>query len=189
MNKNNRTYNDFVVNAITLTTANRYFAENLKDLSALLESIAALEGAKAQVSKLFITFRIVSKSNFAITPLIVQTAGTFADTVDSELKIIDKLLDAAIDDVFGYQRLQPMKVARKVPVNDNAVDTEANFALQFSLEIPSNVLQILNKESETERLQNIYLGLIGHARTLEPIDCVTYWNIDYKTVSKKIILR
>jgi hypothetical protein len=121
---------------------------------------------------------------------VVQTTGTWTDTVDINQYIIDKILDSCIDDVFGYQLLGDKSVSRRVPTNAATSATGLEFAVQRCVEIPGNLLQILNKESETERLQSLFFGVVGNAITASQVIHLKWFTeIHFVGVAKKIILR
>jgi hypothetical protein len=85
--------------------ANLGFAENLTNLYQVIEALLN-SGELAHIKYFRWTIRAKSISNhFALQSLIVQTAGTFADTVNLADREIADLLDAAIDDDFGYKQI------------------------------------------------------------------------------------
>jgi hypothetical protein len=166
------------------------FAENLEALHNLIEGILSVDGYKPKVSSIKIHLRMYSEQVFSIQPIVVQTAGTFSDTVDNANSVVETLLNDAIDDVFGYQRIGNVSTAKRVPTSDASSSSGTELGIQRTVEIPGNILGILNKEVETERLQALYFGFVGimtaNTQNITVESCV---EVTYSTISKKIILR
>jgi hypothetical protein len=169
-----------------------HFVEGLFNLHTTIEGIASADGQKTKVKSIRLTVRAWSRNTFHTMPVIVQTAGTITDTVDLETYFIqDVNLDQVIDDVFGYQNLFPnIKTSRRVPTTNPTADTGYITASEYSVEIPGNILQILNKETETERLQNLHLVLYGGMHADNQV-IILNKRIDIKFINtrKTIILR
>lgn len=144
--------------------AGKAFADNLYNLHDQLEAILAADGQKAKCSRIVAHFRVTSESVFSVAPIIVQTAGNFTDTVDLASGIVDVNLDSCIDDVFGYL-LQGniLPVARRIPSSDSTAASGQEMGREFAYQVPGHIIQLLNKEVETEKLQNLFLGLYGVA--------------------------
>jgi hypothetical protein len=163
--------------------------EYTHNLHALIEAIRSGDGFQPKVAYIRFHLRIYSSDNdlFAFQPVIVQTAGTISDTANVAVTNISAMLDSAIDDVFGHQKIGPMKIGRRIPGNSSA----NNFVgIEVTLEVPANVLEILNREAESERLQNLSFVLVGATQnndTLLSFD--GFVEIAYVEVRKKIILR
>jgi hypothetical protein len=60
--------------------------------------------------------------------------------------------------------------------------------IETTITLPAKVLNILNKESESERLQDLYLGYVGIGDTLTLI-VKTVYAIEYTEVRQKIVIR
>jgi len=171
-------------------SANRGFAQNVKDLHGLVESIRAADGIQIQVSEIRMAVRITGLANkdpFGLVPVAVQTAGTFTSNDSVSYRVIAEMLDQAIDDVFGYQPLSEPKFSRLLVKSDS---TSAYQGLEFTLVIPSNILQLLNKESETERLQTAYVGFVGVVHDTD--DTLTFHvttSVKYTERRKKLVIR
>jgi len=162
----------------------------VKNLSTLVEGILALEGAKPKVQSIQVQLRAYSEENFTLSPFIVQTAGTITDTVDIDAYIQDLTLDPAIDDVFGFQSLGITRNAKRVPSMDASGASGKELAIETTILIPGNVLEIINKEAETERLQNLYLVLITRPKSNnQVIEINTLMVTDFVVVRKGIVLR
>ena len=188
MNKNNRSYLHAEADTVTNVAADKWFTENLLSLSTIMESIAALDGAKAQVKSIRINIRMYSGSVFGIVPLIVQTAGAFTDNNNIAFSTISSI-DDQIDDIFGFQILREFQMSRRVPTSDPTVDTGNTNAIETTLILPQNIVQILNKESETERLQDLYLGFVGWSLEAKQTLVYSISDFKYNVVAKRIILR
>jgi hypothetical protein len=86
--------------------------------------------------------------------------------------------------VFGYDRLGPAKSARRVPTADND-----DYGLEISIPLPNYALQILNKETETERLQNLYIAICGKGTNAFAINLIVDTITEYREQRKTLILR
>jgi hypothetical protein len=183
----------FVIDgAVPCTTSDRSWSENVQDLHDLVESLVSGDGQKPLIKE--VTFQI--RANMAaasfesnghiVQPVVVQTAGTWTSNVDVDTPIEDVCLDGAIDDVFGYQRLgnpQAVKLARRG--NGEA----GRKAVETVRTLPQNILQILNKETETERLQNLYFGLVGKNYGTTNLNFRVFITVKFRMISKRIISR
>ena len=165
---------------------------NFQNLHTAIEGILAADGQKAKVASVSFHQRMYSESVFHYLPLVVQTVGTITDTVDiAASDILDVNLDACINDVFGFQRLRNVtQVARRVPSEDASGAAGLEYGVQTTVMIPGNIIQLLNKESETERLQNLFfVGYIGCTENNQVISIKTWIEISFTGVRKKIVLR
>jgi hypothetical protein len=190
-NKNLR----YAVESITQTNvsfgvagANKEAIESLGDLHTIVENLgSASDGIRKKINKFLIHVRMYSNEQFAVQPLAVQTAGTITDTVDLSGHEADQNLDTAIDDLFGFQKLSPnWKQSRKVPHFDATYD----FGCEFTIEIPQHLRNILNKEAETERLQNLYAVLhIIATQNSQVIRLDVLREIEFYGERKNIVLR
>jgi len=153
------------------------FVENLANLHDLLETIRSEDGNQILASKIRISYRlyepeealVAQAQGYMVVPVAVQTAGTITDTVNLAIPSnIGTMLNTATDDVFGYQLLKkPADVSRTRAGPGNTGDSL--FTVESSVEVPGNLLFILNKETETERLQNIFFCLVGSfAKSTDP---------------------
>ena len=172
-----------------MASTDKGFTDNLIDLSAIVDTIGALNGAKINVKKIRIHLRIYSEETFIYQPLVVQTAGAWTADVTSANYIVDKILDENIDDVFGYQPLTDTKVSRRVPTDVQTDDTGRITGSEITIELPGSILQILNKEAETERLQNLLFGVVGRTNVVQTIKLRLFVAYEYTIVRKKLILR
>ena len=170
---------------------NKHFVEAIQNIHTTVENILSADGQKSKISAFWFTFRLDSEEKFGVLPVIVQTAGTITDTIDLASNIEDVNLDSCIDDVFGYQNLARVtKVARRIPSQDGSAAGGREHGLEFTVQVPGNFIQILNKEVETERLQNLYMVLYGFlADNDQVLHIKTTTEIDFVGVRKTIILR
>lgn len=136
-------------------------------MTSLVEDITPNDGEYAHITKMRVYLRLYSlnlTSPYLACPVVVQTAGTFTDTVDQNLNppTYYMSLDGAISDEFGFQKLQEAKASGIINITDDG-GNELHQTMNFILNIPQNVIRLLNKEANTERLQDVYLGLVGIA--------------------------
>jgi hypothetical protein len=97
----------------------------------------------------------ITGNYFSFLPIVVQTAGTFTSTVDLSAGQVQEHLNSAIDDDFGYQIIGKQSCSKEI--SDSATGTY----VQRRVVIPQNIIQLLNKEVGTERLQSLYFGIAG----------------------------
>jgi hypothetical protein len=126
-----------------------------------------------------------------IQPIIVQTAGTFTDTVAlGPLYSNAAILDACIDDVFGYNRItQRALVGKRMPPDVGHAAPAYIFAAETTIDLPAHVRELLNKETETERLQTLYLGLTGQGVNGDTLNVYCVIDILYTEQKKSIVIR
>jgi hypothetical protein len=169
--------------------ANLAFTENVFSLLSKAESLVG-DGEKPRITSWIITIRMILDEAvldiFTCQPVAVQTAGTFTDTVNLTPGDIDSLLDSSVDDEFGFQTLGDMRVS-KFGCNDG------NYTrIETRVVLPKNILNLINKEVSTERLQDLLFGLVGFqasdpASALLTIKIVN--EIHYSVLRKGITIR
>jgi hypothetical protein len=134
-------------------------------MSTIAEALVS-DGEKPRISSMRIFVRLYKAATadpnglIALQPLVVQTNGTFTDTENQAVHTIAELLDAAIDDEFGFQKLGDLRVSKIKNTTDDG-GNEGHEVLNFQIDIPGNIIGLLNKEVSTERLQNLSFGLAG----------------------------
>jgi hypothetical protein len=142
-------------------TSDKGFANNIINLHDLIEGIKSADGIQIRVQSITIDLRLYGNDGdpaWVFQPLIVQTVGTWTDTVNLAQRVIDEILDQAIDDVFGYQPIGEPRTTRRVfPLGGNTTQQGSEIRIQ----VPMNIISLLNKETETERLQNLLFGIVG----------------------------
>jgi hypothetical protein len=189
MNKNKRNLKchiDHTTDSIADPGANGGFTELVRNtaLQNIIESIRSEDGIHMDVKTMTFNLRIYSEEPFLVVPVLIQTAGTVTETDDQTASVIGELIAATCDDVFGYDRLGPAKSARRVPTADND-----DYGLEISIPLPNYALQILNKETETERLQNLYIAICGKGTNAFAINLIVDTITEYREQRKTLILR
>ena len=160
------------------------FAQNNLNFTTYVEALAG-EGAKAHIKSitLFVRAYTALAGTFVIQPVIVQTAGTFTDTVGIAQAEISEILDAAIDDEFGFQEIGQPNGRKMLPI---IATYDKGF--ERNIIIPQNIINLLNKETSTERLQSIYFGVVGQGQS-SPITMSVGLAIKFRLVDKGITIR
>lgn len=171
--------------------ADLVYVDSLMNLHTAMEGILAADGQKPKVQSVTLTIRAYSNDLFGMCPIIVQTAGSFMDTVDLAGKIVDVNLDSVIDDVYGYQLLhQNVGTSRRLPTDDATASPSNGFGREFTVTLPQNAIQLLNKEIETERLQSLYFAVYGFlTENNQVITLSCNFHVKFKAIRKTIILR
>jgi hypothetical protein len=142
--------------AVSNSTA-RGFAISIANLHSIIENISGGDGNQIVVKSVSLSVRIYDDDSYFIVPVFVQTVGTFSTTADITDSTISLMLDNAVDDVFGTW-VGPVRTARRKGGNDN-------YLVEFDQKLPQHLVNLLNKETETERLQNLSFGLVGKTYT------------------------
>jgi hypothetical protein len=165
------------------------FIENLVDLSSHMETLASEDAQKVIIKDITIWLRTHNLTNvcYFIVPMIVQTAGTFTDTVDIADRIISTILAAAVDDECGYQLLGTPRVAK--PIFGNGAAAVPSWIIDTRIVIPKNIINLLNKQVSTERLQELLVGYYGAAITNNEIYVDGVMEISYLISDKGITIR
>jgi hypothetical protein len=171
--------------------ANKGFADDLQNLHSLMDSIAADDGVRPHASRIRYQILVTSPSPFWAQLIALQTNGNITDVVDIVPSTLDDLIEPMTDDVFGYQKLTESKLSIKSPtLAAGTVHAVNNFCCRLVGNLPGNLLQLLNKETETERLQTLSLALVGKAYTNDQV--ISFWGcleVEFVQIAKKIVLR
>lgn len=190
MKENKRTYHglfDMTV-VMGIAGAGKYFTEKLLELTTQIDAILSADGQKVKATSYLVHLRCFSDDVFLIQPIVLQTAGTYANGVDLTTKIEDTNLDPCVDDVYGYSNIGKASVARRSPPFQD--DEYRAFTVQRTVALPLNILALLAKEGETERLQNLYFGVYGGAAINSQTIFIRGWcEIEFTVIKKSISLR
>lgn len=192
MNAQNKVKFVYVTKKTITQTSNQGFVENIQDLSVITDGLVGDDGQRALVKKLRAHIRVyttINQNPYTMVPIIVQTAGTFTDTVDLAEGDISVMLDSAIDDDFGFLLITEPKCA----TSKNTPEDGGPFGYyiwEMSFDIPKNILALLNKETQTERLQSLILGIAGmQTSTAGVLIMTTHLVVHYKEIRKGITIR
>lgn len=193
MNVQKQTYFSFIgVNTIA-AGANRGFGNSLINLNTLMESLVA-DGKVSKVFNLRFHIRALGQTaecSFALIPLIVQTNGTFTDTVNLSNREISAVLDQCIDDEFGLQKIGDFRVSKVIPIADDAAGggVKRLFGSEFTVQVPRNIVNLLNKETSTERLQSLHFAIVGSTNPTQSISVETFYEVTFVEKTKGITIR
>jgi hypothetical protein len=189
-NKNHdRIHLDWIYDSVTPGVASRFFVESLDELSDYIDGLTT-DGQRAQISSMHISFRSYSQYTFAVLPIYVQTAGTLTDTVDQTVQNVDEIINTACSDVFGVQLAKPFWLqARNVPGDDPSNTAANTFGVELEFDIPKFLIDILNKENETERLQNLHFACLGYSDNTVGISFHVAITTRYSLKTKNVVLR
>lgn len=189
------TYIDKITPESIAPGANGGYAEVIQSLHTIPESLISeqTEGKKCNIKYIRYTIRMshadTSIPYIGMLPVIVQTAGTFADTVNLTARTVAELLDAAIDDEFGFQKIGNMRISKVINTTINDASQEYLQKLETQFDVPQNVIQLLNKELSTEKLQSLYLGLVGICTSEVTFNLNVFFEVGYTLEAKGITIR
>jgi hypothetical protein len=172
--------------------ANLGFMAKLLTIYASLEAMEDVDGYQPKVTEIRSHIRIYSKHvtasfPFLVCPVIVQTAGNLVDNDNETVTTVAKAIDDNCDDVVGCYPFDP-KVSKRLPTGNNSQPLEA-CGCEFTLVVPPHLIQLINKELETERLQELYTALVGVGTSAQTLVVHYYTVVKYVQVRKNIIIR
>jgi hypothetical protein len=186
-NKKSFSLRHISIHTVTITPGvNLGFAEPGIDLSALAETLAEQDGQKARILEVVDHIQTKSVGSHMLAPCFVQTAGNFAAVTNSADRLVQDLINSAVDDEFGVQ-VEPTMVSILAP-SSQAAGTDV-YSTDRTLRANQNVLNILNKEVSTEKLQSIWTGTSGVSTVNQPIYWIEFLTVIYVLTAKNIVLR
>jgi hypothetical protein len=158
------------------------------NLHTLIEAIRNVDGIHMNVRNITIHRRYYSVKQFCCVGIAVQTVGNLVDTVDIAQTVVDEIINQACDDVFGYQVLAPFMAAKRVPIDSD--DSDFQFGIESTIRLPQNLLQILNKETESERLQDLFYAEVFRTEDITTVlQLYTWIAIEYVEQRRTVVLR
>jgi hypothetical protein len=178
--------------SITITPGvNEGFTYNLQNLHSNIDSLPVGDGEMAQIENYKVSMRVTSNVlAFAIKPFIIQTAGTFTSQSNLSERRVHTMLDGSIDDEFGYQPTAAARMSVAMPIDQGHVAPSLRISgAEFEFTLPKRVIQLLNKETQTERMQTLYLGVIGIGPNGYSIVIRNFIEIRYIIVAKGLVIR
>jgi hypothetical protein len=173
----------------TAAGANGGWSRQYFDVYLLLEAIAGTDGQKPKIHRMLFNVQCHQTTNetnpFIVQPVVVQTNGTWTASANLAIEGPETVLTSSIDDVFGSEVLADI-FSHRSPIS---AATGGGQAVNRTLVIPQHVVDIINKEVETERLQNIFLGVVGTAAGSTDIEEFGFLVVEYTRTNKKVLLR
>lgn len=158
------------------------------DLSSLADGM--LSDSRPLIKDWKIHYQINSDngpSPKALLFLVVQTAGNITSAVQIALNnYLVTILGNQIDDVFGFQVIRQLSFTAPFPES-----ADRRQIRQFTITLPQNILNLINKEVETERLQDLHLVCVGWYWGAVTDDLTMYkiHEIDYIEKARSITIR
>lgn len=177
----------------TATVNQRFSLCSIGSLHAQIEDLEAEEGILAKVKnwKVDAVIRHVVPTAFTtvctVWAMAVQTAGTITEATDLSGPLFDDILDGQVDDVFAWRLLGKSATGRLCTVVADNSSLVAEARLSFN--IPSDILALLHKEAETERLQSIYLVLLVYHSVAGAVQIQGHSTISWIGVRKTLTFR
>jgi hypothetical protein len=187
-NKNNRYVLIRAPTTLSITqTSDKGFVELIQDLHAMVETISGTDGVQIKVDSVTIGVRLDEDSDdsFTVLPVVVQTAGNLTSQTDLASSKISELINSSCDDVFGYYALGNVRISRSHPTigtNSQKVET--------TVQLPQHLVNLLNKETETERLQSLIVALVGKTfQNNVNLEGQCWIVVEYHEFRKNIVIR
>lgn len=163
---------------------------NDSNLSTTLDSLPDADGKRAIVKSYKILVQLYSYGAFNVTPAVVQTAGTLTEGLAaSNLSKINELLDDRIDDDLGYQILSQTRQGIPVMSVWNGASFFYHYRCSLIIDIPKKIINLLNKESQTERLQELLCVLCVQLTASQTLYIQKTEVIEFIETAKTITIR
>jgi hypothetical protein len=166
----------------------KYLLVRVLDLTGEVENLG-VDGMSAKVKKFVIPWAFHCPDAFFNGSLVwVQTAGTITQAGNIGYEEIDQIIAAQCDDEFGFEIARNIS-ARFIPHND----FDANimyYGVSGQTVVPQRILNLLNKETQTERSQSTFLCFV--LQTSQASKNLYYRMgsvIDYTLTAKNISIR
>jgi hypothetical protein len=191
---------DYIDEVTMATGVNGSFCYNILNLSNIVEALVA-DGKYPIVRDITVHLRTIKELKtttdfdglcmYNILPIIVQTAGTFDFSSSQAYNNVNTLINQAIDDEFGFQKLREPLEAKITHIYNNSAQgyTHAIIECNMKIVIPQHIVALLRKEVSSEKLQDLYLGLVGKATGSFDIFVNGSWVINYTEGTKGITIR
>jgi hypothetical protein len=158
------------------------------NLHTQCEALLTLDGQKPKVSRISCRLFAHSDYSFNVRAFLVQTAGTIIEDDAITQTEVSEIIDAMCDEPFGFRELGENQYTKRIPSNDSTSSQGKENGLTRLIEIPQDIIQLVNKEIETVRLQDIQILLIGSSTAdSQVIDFFDSITIYYTSVAKGII--
>jgi len=160
------------------------------DLSSVVDGLADdVYAEKARISKCKIHAQFNGTTPFIGTVYLLQTAGTFTAGAYTSTYKIESVLADAVDDEVGLLPLFQPKASHYVMTYDNGGPVQWH-QLSFVGNLPKKVINLLNKETQTEREQELLFGAVVQTELSgEYVTLTMFLEIEYANVSKTITIR
>lgn len=171
--------------------AGKGLIEEISPLSNVLESLCG-DGEQAKLKRVLVCADINEAHsgigvNLQGAFYILQTTdGAFTHSFNEDDFIVDDLFDSTVSDEFAIQRLTDFKTA----VFTGGWTSTYFYQARWRFELPQRILRLLEKEQNTEKLQNLYLMFVGYSHaTHSDIGLMTNIQWDYTIASKPLTIR
>lgn len=187
MNKiNDNVQSDFV----TMTSGNLTYVISLENLSSYIDAYLSVGDAEtAKVHKLKISVDCYSIAPFAARALVAQTAGAISSAAQSTQRNLSAALDVACNDVLAFEAVTPLKTSRiKTSLHDGS-NIISYHTINFEITMNPKLINLMNKESQTERLQSLYFVLVVQGTMAESVAITQGFSWEYRNISKQISIR
>jgi hypothetical protein len=185
-NRNQKRYyfSKFTAESITIG-ANLGFVANFLNLHTHIETILGVDGSRPLIKRIVFHIRMYADDHFMSRFLAVQTAGTVSDNDNATPALTAVMIAANCDDVFSFIPLGPMRMSRRIP----STVASDNRASEFTIVLPQHLIQLLNKEVETERLQDLKLVAVGRSTNGTVITIEYGIEVEFIEVRRNITIR
>jgi hypothetical protein len=164
------------------------------DLHALIEGIVGEDADRAFVKSIEVEVDMYHMGpavvQFAAALALVQSAGSMSYGPFATVNIIDDLVDDMSDDSIGFRLFQLPHMSRFVLGWYTTADVYLT-KWTCKIQIPKDIINLLNKEVETERLQPVYLVVLLPEVNGDSKAVYATWSIkvEYVEQSKGITIR
>lgn len=164
-------------------------------LHAVAESLCVGDAERINITDLRVNVRLFSYTNdptkgpFSAFVVLAQSAGTpsfGAHNTQSELAV---MIDQMFDDEVGYNIIFEPKFARRLARFWDGTNGLLEHVCEFDCQLSKKHLRLLNREIQTERLQDLYLLVIVRGDNTIDIYKSESITIKYSHVAKELTIR
>lgn len=178
---------------VTPTAAMRGAIEvPVTDLRGELEAAVGEDGKYCKILSILVDFRAYTEGqSFSLVPVLIQTSGAVADTVDINERQFNKMLDSASATDYGYRVIGRPKVAKNVPGDDPTAATTKCFGVETGYTMPQDIISLVNR-TPREYADEDRIIILGYAlRTMGTAAHYihTFWFIEYEMMARSVVLR
>lgn len=165
-------------------------ANNNTNLQSRLEALAASDGQMVKINQWVHNITLWSQYPFMTTAAFILTAGTVSHGSMSENTDLQAHLDAQVSDDFSVEWIGNNVTSTLVCEYWDGSQAKHLWKTVFNVTFSKRIMALLNRTSQTERLQNLYLAIITYSSSNSAaINCYEKSMLRYKDVVKNIIIR
>jgi hypothetical protein len=167
--------------------------EVLESISNTIESDLSSDGQQVKLKSLVYHIQLhgaiglysAASKFFCIQPLIVQSSqGSVADIINLVEGNLSTIIDSGVADEFGYLKLGNLRTSKQLPYDATMIPR-----IKTRIQVPQHIIDLLNKQSNSERLQDLFSAFTVHTGVDQTIYYTAYAEYTWELISKGITIR